>query len=88
MSGNFIAFDIALRACKAALSEALIGRGDLPAHAWRSYVLNEGLLKCTATFDGEKVVTSWDIDGCPLSRAGAETKITARMLARFKGELR
>lgn len=70
-----VALDMARRAIVAAMAEA-------SGTAWRSYTLDSGLLKCRATFDGESVVTSWDIDGRPLNRAAAETQIAGRMASR------
>ena len=73
-----LALDMARRACKAVLEEAFSRPEDCPVMAWRSYTLDSGLLKCRAIFDGESVVTSWDIDGRPLCRAAAESMLAAR----------
>ena len=78
-SAESVAADMARRACREAL-ESKEGAGR------RAYVLDSGVLNCRASYDGDSVKMSWDIEGRPLSRGGAESFISARMASRMGGQ--
>lgn len=73
-----VAADLARQAMRAALN------GEA-GQAARSYLTDSGSVFCRASFDGDSVLTAWDCDGRPLSRASAESLIAARMAARIGG---
>ena len=75
------ALDIAAHVARDAMRAALNGE---TGQAARSYMTEDGPLICRATYDGESVVTAWQIEGgAPLCRAAAETKIERRLAARM-----
>lgn len=75
-AARIVAADMARRACREAL-ENKEGAGR------RAYVLDSGVLNCRAAYDGDSVKMSWDIEGRPLSRGGAESFISGRMASRM-----
>lgn len=77
-TAQHVAAEMARQAMRAALN------GGAGAAA-RSYMTDSGSLFVHAAYDGDSVVTSWEVDGRPLSRAAAESAIAARLAARMGG---
>ncbi len=73
-AARLVAADMARQAMRAALN------GET-GQAARSYMADSGPLFCRASYDGDSVLTAWEIEGRPLSRASAESLIAARMRA-------